>query len=87
MENAKNIIAAYCPHSPGDYTLPLLNAILDSKDIIGHYGLQSVLNDIIREGHANLAAVAEHYMTCIYYPCITLPHPTIVKIITTDTAQ
>jgi len=83
LRTARGLIAAYGPSSPRDYTVALLTAILDNRAIIGHLGVQNVLNDIVREGH-NIAGLAEHYMTSIYFPRI--PLPTIVEITTTDTA-
>jgi len=73
LRTARDLIAAYRPSSPTDYTASLLNAIFDSEGIIGRSGLQNVLDDIVREGHP-LAAMAEHYMTSIYFPRIPPPH-------------
>jgi len=73
LGTARGLIAAYRPSSPRDYTVVLLTAILDNRAIIGHHGVRNVLKDIVREGH-NLAGLAEHYMTAIYFPRIPLPH-------------
>lgn len=75
LQTARDLIATYNPSSPHDFTLSLLSAILDSESIIGHWhsGMKNVLDDIVRENH-HLAALAEHYMTAIYFPRILPPH-------------
>ena len=70
LQTARDLVAAYPPRSGNDYTASLLNAILDSEGVIGRSGLKNVLDDII---HSDLAALAEHYMTSIYFPRISPP--------------
>ena len=75
LQTARDLIAAYSPRSRSDYTVSLLNAILDSEGIIGRSGIKNVLDDIqVCESHSNLSALAEHYMTSIYYPRIPPPY-------------
>ena len=80
LQTARDLIAAYSPRSRNDYTVSLLNAILDSEGIIGRSGIKNVLDDIqvVCENHSNLSDLAEHYMTSIYYPRIP-PAPPLSK--------
>ena len=73
LQTARDLIATYKPSSPHDFTFSLLSAILDSESIIGRSGMKNVVDDIVRES-SNLAALAEHYMTAIYFPRILPPH-------------
>ena len=83
LQTARDLIAAYPARSGNDYTASLLDAILDSGGVIGRSGLKNVLDDIT---HSDLAALAEHYMTSIYFPRLS-PHPPFVETVTTNTAQ
>ena len=87
LQTARDLIAAYSPRPRSDYTVSLLNAILDNEGIIGRSGIRNVLDDIqlVSESDSDLSDLAEHYMTSIYYPRIPPPH--IVEIITTDITQ
>ena len=73
LQSARDIIAAYHPQSRSDYTALLLNAILDSEETIGHSGLKSVADDIVRKNLSGLSDLAEYYMTSIYFPRIPTP--------------
>jgi hypothetical protein len=74
LRNAKDLIAAYRPSSSADYTARLLNAILDSRGIIEHSGVQNVLEDIHNHrDDPGLAHVAVHYMTSIFSPRTATP--------------